>query len=155
MSGFCQSTIFTVNVDGSDLRRLVPPDVPALSPRWSPDGSSIIFHAATPAGTTSDIYAVRADGTGLRALTSDGVSVWPHWTRDGRIVFIRGITPDGRGDLWIMDGAGGNATPLDATVPALTAAGCLVCPHPDDQGRYWAVNHLNERLWQPVPAGQP
>jgi Tol biopolymer transport system component len=140
VNGFCQSTIFTVKVDGTDLRRLAPPDVPALAPRWSPDGSVIIFHSAP----TYDIYAVRPDGSGLRALTSDGVSVWPHWTRDGRIVFLRSITPDGDGDLWIMDADGGNATPVDATIPALTAAGCLVCPYPNDQNQFWA-------LWQPVP----
>ena len=154
VNGFCQSTIFTVNVDGSDLRRLVPPDVPAVFPSWSPDGSTILFHAGTPA-PTGDIYSVRPDGTGLQALTSDGVSFWPHWTRDGRVVFIRELTPDTRGVLWVMDAGGGNASQIDPTIPALTAAGCLICPFPNDQGQYWAENRLNQRFWQPLPADQP
>ena len=50
----------------------------------------------------------------------------------------RGAT--GRGDLWIMDADGSNATTLDTTVAAQTAAGCLVC---------------GDRIWQPMPEGQP
>ena len=52
---------------------------------------------------------------------------------------------------WIMDADGGNAARLNATIPVLTAAGCTVCPFPDDQGQFWGEGGLNTRLWQPVP----
>jgi Tol biopolymer transport system component len=150
----CDNAIFTVNADGSDLRRLVRDEVPALAPHWSPDGSTIAFHVATADGTTVDVYTVRPDGSDLRALTSDGASVWPHWTRDGRIVLVRWTDPvAGEGDLWVMDGDGGNAMQIDGTVPALTAAGCTVCPFPVGSNRYWTEDGLSQRLWQPVPDG--
>jgi Tol biopolymer transport system component len=168
VDGWCQSAIFTINVDGTGLRRLGSSKVHAMDPRWSPDGSTIVFTSVTPRsaweGTTDatripidmDIHSVRPDGSGLTALTSDGRSDDPHWTRDGRIVFIRwaagpaGVAAaSGRGDVRIMDADGQNASPLDATVPAETAAGCLVCPFPDEQGFLSSDGH---RFWRP---GQP
>jgi Tol biopolymer transport system component len=162
-SGECHNAIFTVNADGSNLRELVPFEWgPHVVPRWSPDGSRILFNSPTdwcadgPQAGRVDIATVRPDGTGLRAVTSDGVSAWPYWTQDGRIVFVRWIGPDGgTGDLWVMDGDGGNATQIAGTVPALTAVGCTVCLFPVGPNRYLTQNGLNERLWQPLWEAQP
>jgi hypothetical protein len=149
VDGWCQGAVFTINVDGTDLRRVTPPSVHAVDPRWSPDGATIVFRSPTPRsawdGRTDatripidyDIYSVRPDGSGLRALTSDGVSILLlSTTRDGRIVFTRNPNPEATGELWIMDADGANATRLDTTIAAQTAAGCTVCPYPDDQGRF-------------------
>lgn len=138
-NGDCQEAIFTVNANGSDLRQVVPPGQPHadLLPTWSSEG-------------------LRVSGTGGGA-----------WTRDGRIVSLR-FPADGQasGDLWIMDADGGHARRLEATIPALTAAGCVVCPYPvfataggvgidplvdRPYERFWMTN----LFWQPVPAGQP
>jgi hypothetical protein len=167
VDGFCQGAVFTVNVDGTDRRRVTSSNVHALGPRWSPDGSAIAFSRSTPRSAWDgqgdataipidrDIYSVRPDGSGLTALTSDGVSILPFWTRDGRIVFIR-IHPEATGELWIMDADGANPTRLDTTVAAQTAASCLVCPYPDEQGFLIAEGHdINYRYWQPTPEGQP
>ena len=175
----CHNAVFTVNADGTDLRELARLGGEwdgSVHPRWSPDGSSIVFSAKAFSldeegfpdleATTDDVYTVRADGTGFQARTSDGVSISPFWTRDGRIVFIRSAatTDLRRGDLWIMDADGGHATQLPATVPALTAAGCVVCPYPINPdpdpggpnpffGQPWDPGR-NERLWQPVQEDQ-
>ena len=171
VDGWCQSAIFTIKVDGTDLRRLTSSKVHAMDPRWSPDGSTIVFTSLTPRSAWDqgdatripidmDLHSVRPDGSGLTALTSDGRSDDPHWTRDGRIVFIRweagpaGVAAAaGRGDVWIMDADGQNASPLDTTVSAQTAAGCLVCPYPDEQGLLASEGH--DRVWQPLPESQP
>jgi Tol biopolymer transport system component len=169
----CHSAVFTVNADDTGLRELAQLGGEwdgGVRPSWSPDGSSIVFGAKTfsldRAGfpdleaTTDDVYLVRPDGSGLQALTSDGVSALPSWTRNGRIVFVRLAAADrARGDLWIMDAEGGHATQLPATVPALTAAGCVVCPlpmeaasdprHPSRPLRPWEPG-ATQRLWQPV-----
>lgn len=157
----CHNAIFTVNADGSDLREITPFEWgPTVEPRWSPDGSRILFHS--PTGWAADdlehrrveITTVRPDGTGLQALTSDEYSVWPYWTKDGRIVFVRSsVAADGLGDLWIMDGDGRNARQIDTTVPALTAAGCTICPRPFGGDRWFStqLGGLDEWLWQPLP----
>jgi Tol biopolymer transport system component len=163
VDGWCQGAIFTVNVDGTDLRRLTPAKVHALDPRWSPDGSTIVFSSMTPRsawdGKTdatripidTDVYSVRPDGSDLTALTSDGVSILPYWTRDGRIVFSH-INPDRTSEPWIMDADGANPTRLDTTVAAQTAAGCTVCPYwPSESGPFQDGGPFL-RFWRP---GQP
>jgi dipeptidyl aminopeptidase/acylaminoacyl peptidase len=135
----CREAILTVNADGSDLRQVVAPGPPGVDrlPGWSPDGSLV--------------------------LSAEG----GNWTRDGRIVSLRfPATAGSRGALWILDADGEHASRLEATIPALTAAGCVVCPYPVYDGgganqidplaarpfeRYWGTS----LLWQPVPATQP
>lgn len=162
--GVCEAAVLTVNVDGGNLGEVVPRSrLHPLNASWSPGGSSILFHASPSINAeTDDIYTVRPDGLGLQALTSDGVSAWPNWTRDGRIVFIRwtsrpatGPIGDGLGELWIMDADGTNRVQLEATIPALTAAGCIVCPYPIRQNQFVEAWLVNQGLWQPVPVAQP
>lgn len=63
------------------------------APRWSPDGSQIVFYrwqfGAKEQVTSSDIFIVGADGRNLRRLTPDGFEAGdPDWSPDGsRIVF--------------------------------------------------------------------
>ena len=68
--------IYTVASDGSDERRLVSfddEDIWALyhdwGPEWSPDGKTIAFISTT--GARSTLFAVDADGSGLRRLHTD------------------------------------------------------------------------------------
>lgn len=152
-NGHCQSIVFSVNADGTDPRVVVPSNArrQPLNASWSPDGSQIVFHGTTYRSSqdvegSCDIYAVRPDGSELRALTSDGVSCWPRWTRDGRIVFIKWIDPEaGTHTLWIMDADGADPTRLnDPRLSALTAIGCLVCTPPEGSPG-------SELLWQPTP----
>jgi hypothetical protein len=56
---------------------------------------------------------------------------------------------EGRGEVRIMDADGRNASSLDTTIAAQTAAGCLVCPQPDEGGLLSSDRH---RFWRP---GQP
>ena len=176
----CQEAILTVNVDDSDVREVVAPGEleGPLHPSWSPDGSSILVGASVPDARGmkeligGDIYTVRSDGTGLHPVTGDGLSYGPSWTRDGRIVFIRWSTAtDGvyHGYQWVMDADGGNAIRLESTIPALTAAGCMICAYsyssfdsggspidpPEVQSpplRMWETMTM---LWQPALVGEP
>ena len=159
-NGFTRSTVFTVRADGSDLRQIVPMELDALDPEWSLDGLRIVFVSAIALPSDDpeafpqnlDIYVVSADGSGLRRLTSDGVSIRPNWTSDGRVVFARSLR-DAQNreifELWIMDADGGNARQLDAdSLAELTAVGCLTCPYPLPDAD---TGPLNDAVWQPAP----
>ena len=62
VDALCQAGLFTVNVDGSDLRPMVVPAGPeVVRPQWSPDGSTILFHRAWP-DAGPEIFTVGSDG---------------------------------------------------------------------------------------------
>ena len=150
-----KGTLVVVDVDGSALHELGPTELRPTEPRWSPDGSLIAFfsYVHNDDGGSDDIYVVRSDGTDLRRLTSDGMSVGPDWTADGRLVFHRlpglgsptGITGY---EAWIMNADGGNLTELQVdNLAQLSAADCLICPYLPDP----AFPFIDDAVWQPVP----
>jgi TolB protein len=105
--------LWLIDPDGSNERQLTfPPqheDVSSLNghdsmPAWSPDSEKLSF-ARRYRGRT-DIYVVRADGTGMRRLTTDsGFHIWPAWSPDGkRIAFVRGLRP--RRAIYVMNADG-------------------------------------------------
>jgi Tol biopolymer transport system component len=84
--------LYTINRDGTDVKRLTFNDLFERTPKWSPDGTQIAFSALAPDGNW-DIYIINADGTGLRRLTTDpGRDDYPTWTPDGaNIVYDHGL----------------------------------------------------------------
>ncbi len=111
--------IYTMSTAGGEERRLTEAEVDASTPKglffqtepeWSPNGRTIAF-ASKRAGTF-DLFAMNADGSGTRRLTStkedDGQ---PTWSPDGdRIAFARGdsarlfvISADGSGARRVTD----------------------------------------------------
>jgi hypothetical protein len=67
-----------VNADGTEVTEIVPVTPAQMNgPTWSPDGTRIAF------SMNSDIYVVRADGTGLTRLTTRAFADNPAWSPDG------------------------------------------------------------------------
>src|SRR5688572_32312795 len=91
--------------DRSPRRGLTADSAEADLPRWSPDGTRLLFQSVR--GGNYDIAVINADGSGYRRLTTapeyDGLA---RWSPDGkRIAFLSG---DQRQDfLYIMDSDGG------------------------------------------------
>jgi Tol biopolymer transport system component len=90
------TAVFTIRSDGRDLRQLTPWSHDAGEADWSPDGRSIVFvtHPLLSFNfdaVVSNLYTIRPDGTGLRALTHfttpDVRATQARWTPDGAIVF--------------------------------------------------------------------
>jgi TolB protein len=76
-------TFYSINADGSDLRRITN----GIDPAWSPDGSQIAFvRWEEPRG----VYVVNADGSGERRIFDWSEARYPSWSADGsQIVFTR------------------------------------------------------------------
>jgi Tol biopolymer transport system component len=94
--------IWTVNVDGSGERKLLPH---ALEPAWSPDGRLLLYREfAGPAEAdmpVGPLKVARADGSRVRTLSdgvsSDGTSSRAAWSPDGKWVVFERSPPQPRG----------------------------------------------------------
>jgi len=92
--------IYTMDADGSDVRRLTNHIARDALPSWSPDGERIAFQSNRDGNW--DIYVMNADGTDLTRLTEDGNNEFPSWSPDGtRIVF--GSDRDDNYELYVLD----------------------------------------------------
>ncbi len=79
------------------VRRLVDPEMYAGSAAWHPTEDLIVFSAGAldpfdPQHPTSELYAIRPDGSGLTCLTDlesvDGAAFWPAWSPDGSAILF-------------------------------------------------------------------
>jgi TolB protein len=101
--------IYTANVDGSGLTRLTNEPAQDVSPRWSPDGSRILFLSARIGGYPHyRLFVMNADGSNQHVVgDGQGADWWADWSpRGDRIVFtsIRGTNPNY--DIYIMNANG-------------------------------------------------
>lgn len=99
--------IYVMNADGSEWKRLTT-DVGADGrPAFSPDGQTVVFHAARGQKKVQHIYSVSVDGTALRSLTADSASAQPTVSPDGNTVaYISTRNRDT--DVWLMNRDGTN-----------------------------------------------
>ena len=105
-------SLSTINVDGTDMRRLVDGGADRTTPAWSPDGKRIAYDG------TKGLFAVSARGGDSTRLTQ-GVDRSPDWSPNGRkIVFERFIfRPNENGEAIFVVNADGSG------VHALTRPG--------------------------------
>lgn len=100
--------MYTMNPDGSSIVQVpiqLPP--PLSDPDVSPDGDRLAFRR-------DGLYSVRANGSDLRHLTTDGGAGHPGWSPDGQwLAFSSGRS--GSYDLWVMDAFGNNLRQVTAT----------------------------------------
>jgi Tol biopolymer transport system component len=106
--------LYSVRLDGTDLRRLTTHPENDFDPRWSPDGGSIVF--TRRAGTTaprSTLHVVRADGTGERQLlATSGIDFDAVWTKDGTAIVFSCDRFGGQYDLCIVQADGSGVRPV-------------------------------------------
>ena len=88
----------TMDPNGRHMRQLTFGKGIQEIPRWSPDGRKITFDASPTLpdepGFHTNIWTIRADGTGARQLTRGGFDVEPVYSPDGRQIAFGRITHD-------------------------------------------------------------
>lgn len=110
-----RSWIYTINVDGTDLKRLSNEDTYDINPVYSPDGKKILYTSHRSKKTTGyyvfsfrcsdgDVYIMNIDGSEKKRLT-DGKSNYqnPSISPDGNIIAYAGGEDISEGNIYIMN----------------------------------------------------
>lgn len=139
-AAYPDQTIWRARADGSDRLQLTYSPTVAALPRWSPDGTQIVYVAADP-GKTWSMFLISAQGGSPQPLLNDTThQVDPVWSPDGkRIAFGRqGKKADG---IYVID--------LDTRQTSLIPGSeKLFSPRWSPDGRYLAaLNQESTKLF--------
>jgi Tol biopolymer transport system component len=124
---FIGSYLYRVAADGTGLTRLTPgTNAFDIDPDWSPDGSAIVFNAATgDSDVAQEVVLMRPDGSGHRPLFAPGSRgrgcTHPHWSPGGtQLAFVCGVTKGNHfdGELFISAADGTGLTRVTRTPQA-------------------------------------
>jgi len=108
--------IYTVSITGGEARDLRKGMAMEVQPRYSPDGSRILF--TSDAGGGDNIWTMDRDGSNAKQLTNENFRLLNNgiWTPDGKYVIARKhFTSErslGAGELWMYDINGGSGLQL-------------------------------------------
>ena len=137
MSALCALPGFGQARAASEPVKLLESRVGLMAPVWSPDGSMLAVTTDNYAG----ILVANADGSGLRAVSSDaGTGYKMCWSADSRSITGRATVATGRHQMRRYDVAGGRATAISAVARtsaepvSATAAGLYALMTSDPAG---------------------
>jgi Tol biopolymer transport system component len=139
--------IYTMNSDGTGVRRLTTNAGVDGGARWSPDGTKIAW--SSQQGGAREIWIMNADGSDKRQVTSlSGTANGPNWSPDGARLVFHFARGDGNFDLYLVN-ADGSGT------QRLTTSGSFVWPRWSPDGSTLAVQWAESTAHCPMHAALP
>ena len=103
--------LYEINADGTGLVQVTNDGLDKLFPRWSPDGSQLVFLQSDPDLGTGRIVTMRSDGTGPRNILTAEIP-WdcyqPEFSPDGRSIVFATQSGGLVSALWVMKADGAN-----------------------------------------------
>jgi len=106
-TSFESGEIYVMNSDGSDQINLTKNLANDGWPKWSPNGTQIVFASYRDGRSNSEIYIMNADGSGVSQLTNtpgsnnEDVS----WSPDGKKIAFKSYR-DGDWEIYVMNSDG-------------------------------------------------
>jgi Tol biopolymer transport system component len=147
------SQIATMQLNGEGSRVITDDAISAVRPRWSPDGSQLVFYREDRSVSflgypVFRLMVMDADGTNLREIPGAHKpdDVPPDWSPDGSLILYASMSLAGgslQDDLATIPVAGGASHRLTETAPAEESGGDW---SPD--GRSIAFKRLNGGNWE-------
>lgn len=115
-----ERSIWRANLAAGISVQLTDPEVFAVGPITSPDGTLITYIVDTPVGW--DLYVANSDGSSVRRLLENGRDLG--WSADGRFILVRWTPLDQPGGLAVITPDGGE--------PRVVAPAGQGCPQDND-----------------------
>jgi Tol biopolymer transport system component len=156
------TTLYAINPDGTNRRRLSGDHCPAYSPSWSPDGTKIVFVQLNGEFVESELRIANSDGTNVRIFDGGYPDInnrdYPRWSPDGRTIafnmtngqdieiYVKNIDGTGYAQLTNTP-AGRNYRP--SWQPLLATA----CPNPIDCNEFFVRQQYLDFLNREPDAG--
>jgi imidazolonepropionase-like amidohydrolase/Tol biopolymer transport system component len=109
--------LYTLPIEGGEAKPLTHSIAWEMQPRFSPDGTSIVY--MSDGGGGDNAWIMDADGSHPRAVTDEDFRLVnnPVWHPDGDYVAVRkhftGTRSLGTGEIWLYHSSGGKGVPLN------------------------------------------
>jgi Tol biopolymer transport system component len=145
--------IDVMSTDGSNVQTLLSNDTFNMEPRWSPDGSKIVF-MSTLGGDGVQIYTMNADGSDITELTDVGNNGDPAWSPDGSQISFGSSRVSNELNIFTMNADGSNlkqitnfVEPAEAGDTAWSTDGTRIVFERDVGGDYQSNPNAQAQVW--------
>lgn len=137
--------IYTMEADGSNVRRVADRDGHDMAPRWSPDGRHMVWWVRKTGGEAHELFKAEVDKGKVEQL---GNGSRPIWSPDGRRIAFMDLAEENNVDVFVLDLDSGervNVTndPAQDMWPTWSADGtriAFVSERDNSQGEIYMVN---------------